>query len=260
MSQSSDDVVLLDESDQVLTVTLNRPDSLNALDHTLMAALSAAWAEARDPRIRAIVLTGAGRGFCSGADLRAPRAPGRTLGPRARLNPLVLGLASLGKPVIAAINGVAAGAGLGLACAADIRIASSEARFVPAFSAIGITPDAGASFFVPRLIGAARAFEWFVRSDPLDAKTALDIGLLSDVVAPDQLAEVAWERAHSLAKMPGEAVALTKLLVQQSHASTLAEQLELEAELQLQALEAPGREEARASVVAKIQHDKGSDR
>ncbi|WP_261566538.1 enoyl-CoA hydratase/isomerase family protein [Frankia gtarii] len=246
-------VLELDRSDGVLTVILNRPQRLNALDSALVEALAAAWSEAADPDIRAVIITGAGRGFCAGADLRADRPKTkRPTGLRVRFNPHVLALASLRKPVIAAVNGVAAGAGLALACAADIRIASTEARFVPAFASVGVTPDAGASYFVPRLVGASRAFEWFATGRHLDASAAQEWGLVSEIVEPSRLLPVARERALLLAAVPGEALALTKALLQRSLTATLPEQLESEVESQLAAIAAPGREEARAAVVSRI--------
>jgi 2-(1,2-epoxy-1,2-dihydrophenyl)acetyl-CoA isomerase len=262
MSGNGEPVLLTEESDAVLTVTLNRPERLNALDPELMLALTATWAHAADPGIRAVVITGSGRGFCSGVDLRTERSgEAKPTGIRTRLNPMVLGLAALAKPVIAAVNGVAAGAGLSLACAADVRLASTTARFVPAFAKVGLTPDAGASFFVPRLLGPARAFEWFAGGQSIDAETALGLGLVSQIVEPEELLTAAHTRALDYACAPGEALSLTKTLVQRSLTSTLAEQLELEAQMQLQALAAPGRDEARASVVARIHngnpHDHG---
>jgi 2-(1,2-epoxy-1,2-dihydrophenyl)acetyl-CoA isomerase len=253
MSGDGEPVLLTEESEAVLTVTLNRPDRLNALDPALMLALTTAWAHAADPGIRAVVVTGSGRGFCSGVDLRAERSRDPTpTGIRTRLNPLVLGLASLAKPVIAAVNGVAAGAGLSLACAADVRVASTAARFVPAFAKVGLTPDAGATYFVPRLLGPARAFEWFAGGESLDAAGALQLGLVSEIVEPEALLTAAHTRALGYASVAGEALSLTKQLMQRAMTSTLAEQLELEAQMQLRALAAPGRDEARAAVVERI--------
>lgn len=245
--------VLVEVAEAIMTVTLNRPDRLNALDHSTLNALMKAWDDARAPEVRAVVITGAGRGFCSGVDVRGelPR-PGDASGMRARINPHVLGLASLAKPVLAAVNGVAAGAGLALASAADIRIASSQARFVPGYSRIGVIPDAGGTYFIPRLVGWSRAFDWLATSEEISATRALEWGLVSEVVEPDELLDRTRTKARQLAEMPGDAVGLMKGLLHSSWSSTLDEQLEREADTQPLALLAPGRAEARAAMVARL--------
>jgi 2-(1,2-epoxy-1,2-dihydrophenyl)acetyl-CoA isomerase len=249
--------VLVEVRDSIMTVTLNRPDRMNALDHALLTALGQTWEEARAPEVRVIVITGAGRGFCSGFDMKrgVPR-PGDSSGLRARINPHVLGLSALAKPVLAAVNGVAAGAGLALACAADIRIASSSARFLPAYSRIGVIPDGGGTYFIPRIVGWGRAFDWLATSEEISAHTALGWGLVNEVVEPDALLARAHEKARQLADMPGYGVGLMKSLLRQSWSSTLSEQLEREAEAQPQALLAPGRAEARAAMVARLAAEK----
>lgn len=258
---SDDQVAQVEVADGVMTVTLDRPERLNALDHTLLRALTNAWDAARAPEVRAVVITGAGRGFCSGFDMRREKPrPGDASGIRASINPHVLGLASLVKPVIAAVNGVAAGAGLALASAADLRIASSEARFIPGYSRIGVIPDAGGTWFIPRLIGWGRAFEWLVTSEEISPATALEWGFVTEVVAPDALLDRAMAWARRLAEMPGDAVGLTKALLHQSVSSTLSQQLEREADAQPLALLAPGRAAARAAMVARLdQPPSGSD-
>ena len=158
------DEVLTSRDGAVLTITLNRPDVYNAINRAMHEGLAAALAEAADPEIRAVVLTGAGRGFCSGQDLREFQSlPG---GVREALeqtyHPNIRAIRALEKPVIAAINGPVAGAGLSLACACDVRIGSSDASFVPGFIGIGLVPDAGGTWFIHRLLGFARAFEWMV--------------------------------------------------------------------------------------------------
>src|SRR3954464_9550120 len=148
--------------DAVLTITLNRPDVLNAFNAELHKALAAALKEARAPEVRAVVLTGAGRGFCVGQDLTEFREAPGDIGDRLRGNyhPNILAIRALEKPVIAAVNGAAAGAGLSFVCACDLRIAADAASFVPAFINIGLVPDSGCSYFVTRILGPARAFEW----------------------------------------------------------------------------------------------------
>jgi 2-(1,2-epoxy-1,2-dihydrophenyl)acetyl-CoA isomerase len=242
-------VLLAERHDAVLVVTLNRPDRLNALDAELVDALAATWDEARDPAVRAVVITGAGRGFCAGADLRRPLdAPVRPGGVRGSYNPVMLALSALEKPVIAAVNGPAAGAGLALALAADVRVASPAARFVPAFARIGVVPDNGGSWFAVRALGYSAAFEWLSSGREMSAAEALQRGLVSEVVPPQDLLGAALARARSLAAMPGRAVGLTKLLLNAALTNTLAEQLEAEAEFQGLAVADPGRDAARARV------------
>jgi 2-(1,2-epoxy-1,2-dihydrophenyl)acetyl-CoA isomerase len=207
-------VLLTERHDDVLVATLNRPDRLNALNPDLVDALAAAWDTARDPGVRAVVVTGAGRGFCAGADLGhdsvgRPR-PG---GLRGSYNPVMLAMTALEKPVLAAVNGPAAGAGLALALAADIRVASTAARFVPAFGRIGVVPDNGGSWFAVRALGYSAAFEWFASGRDIPAAEALQRGLVSEVVESDDLLEATVARARALAAMPGRAVGLTKLLL-----------------------------------------------
>lgn len=246
--------VLQQRHGAVLLVTLNRPDSLNAFNDELHRALSHAWHEASDPQIRAVVLTGAGRGFCAGADLHAPPAQD-TIGYstlRHTFNAHTLAMAALDKPVIAAVNGAAAGAGLSLACAADIRLAASTAKFVPAFVDIGLVPDTGGSWFIPRLLGHSRAFAWLASNRRLDAQEAHEWGLVSEVLAPDELLDHALAMAEQLACKPGSAVGLTKRLLATAARNSLAEQLEAETALQDQAVRDPERARARAAMLEKL--------
>jgi 2-(1,2-epoxy-1,2-dihydrophenyl)acetyl-CoA isomerase len=218
----------------VLTITLNRPDVLNAFNADLHHALAAALKEARSDEVRAVVITGAGRGFCVGQDLTEFREAAGDIGERLRANYHlnILALRALEKPVLASVNGPAAGAGLSLACACDLRIAGESATFVPAFISIGLVPDSGSTYFVRRLLGTARAFEWMTSGRRLSAAEALEWGLVSEVVADDRLTERAAERAEELASLPTRGVALTKRLFDHAESSTLEEQLELEAQLQ----------------------------
>ena len=218
----------------VLTITLNRPDVLNAFNAAMHQALSAALKEAEADEVRAVVITGAGRGFCVGQDLTEFREAPGDIGERLRGNyhPNILALRRLEKPVLAAVNGPAAGAGLSFACACDLRLAAASATFVPAFINIGLVPDSGGTYFVRRLLGTARAFEWMTSGRRLSAAEALDWGLVSEVVADEKLAERAAERAAELAAMPTRGVGLTKRLFDNAENATLEEQLELEAQLQ----------------------------
>ena len=218
----------------VLTITLNRPDVLNAFNAAMHQALSAALNEAKADDVRAVVITGAGRGFCVGQDLTEFREAPGDIGERLRGNyhPNILALRRLEKPVLAAVNGPAAGAGLSFACACDLRLAAVSATFVPAFINIGLVPDSGGTYFVRRLLGTARAFDWMTSGRRLSAAEALDWGLVSEVVPDEKLAERAAERAAELAAMPTRGVGLTKRLFDHAENATLEEQLELEAQLQ----------------------------
>jgi 2-(1,2-epoxy-1,2-dihydrophenyl)acetyl-CoA isomerase len=226
--------VLTEREGAVLTVTLNRPDKLNAFNAAMHAALADALKDARDPEVRALVLTGAGRGFCVGQDLTEFREEAGDIGGRLRgsYHPNVLAIRALEKPVIAAVNGAAAGAGLSFACACDLRIASDAASFVPAFINIGLVPDSGGTFFVTRLVGYARAFEWLTSGRKLTAAEAHAWGLVSEVVEADRLAERTAEVARALAAMPTRGIGMTKRLLDRAAGATLAEQLEWEAALQ----------------------------
>jgi 2-(1,2-epoxy-1,2-dihydrophenyl)acetyl-CoA isomerase len=212
--------VLSEREGAVLTITLNRPDVFNAFNAALHAALGEALDAAASTEVRAVVITGAGRGFCAGQDLKEfQEAPGSI---RDRLE----------KPVIAAVNGPCAGAGLSLAAACDIRIAADAATFVPGFIGIGLVPDSGGSWFLHRLLGFARAFEWMTSNRRLTAAEAAEWGLVSEVVELDALPARAAELAGFYAGLPTRAIGLTKRLFEHAHDASLEEQLSLEAELQ----------------------------
>lgn len=228
------DEVLTTRAGSVLTITLNRPDVYNAFNRALHDALRGALVEAADPEVRAVVITGAGRGFCSGQDLKEfSELPG---GVRQALeetyHPNIRAIRALEKPVIAAINGATAGAGLSLAFACDLRIASAEASFVPGFIGIGLVPDAGSSWFIHRLLGYAGAFEWMVSNRRLSADEALIRGLVSEVVPHERFEKRKEELAEWYAALPTRAVAMTKQLFEHASTATLAQQLSLEAHLQ----------------------------
>ena len=228
------DEVLTSREGAVLTITLNRPDVYNAINRAMHEGLAAALADAADPAIRAVVLTGAGRGFCAGQDLREfQELPGGVREAlEATYHPNVRAIRALEKPVLAAINGACAGAGLSLACACDVRVASSDATFVPGFIGIGLVPDAGGTWFIHRLLGFARAFEWMVSNRRLSAAEALDWGLVSEEIPAAEFAGRVSERAGWCATLPTRGVAMTKQLFEHAHDASLEEQLELEAELQ----------------------------
>jgi 2-(1,2-epoxy-1,2-dihydrophenyl)acetyl-CoA isomerase len=220
----------------VATLTLDRPEALNALTVPVKVALREALESiAVDRDVRAVILTGAGRAFCAGQDLAErdePDAAPLAVEVRERYNPIIRALRSMGQPVIAAVNGVAAGAGASLAFACDLRIASEEARFVLAFGRIGLVPDSGATWFLPRLVGPAKAAELALIGDPVDAAEALRLGLVSRVVPSDQLMDEARALAERLAAGAPLALALTKGALQRSMTIDLDEALEGEAKLQ----------------------------
>jgi len=220
--------------DAVLTITLNRPDVLNAFNGAMHKALGAALKEARDEEVRAVVITGAGRGFCSGQDLKEFQEMPESI--RERLeqtyHPNIRLIRGLEKPVIAAVNGPCAGAGLSLACACDVRIASDAANFVPGFIGIGLIPDSGGSYFLARLLGPSRAFSWMTSNRRLTAVEALAWGLVDHVVPADELPAQAAELAAAYAAAPTRGIAMTKQLFDHAQNATLDEQLALEGELQ----------------------------
>jgi 2-(1,2-epoxy-1,2-dihydrophenyl)acetyl-CoA isomerase len=218
----------------VLTITLNRPDVLNAFNTDMHRALAAALKEARDAEVRAVVITGAGRGFCVGQDLTEFREAPGDIGSRLRHNyhPNIRAIRALEKPVIAAVNGAAAGAGMSFACACDLRIAADSASFIPAFINIGLIPDSGGSYFVTRILGPARAFEWLTSGKKLTAAEAHAWGLVSEVVETAALAARAAELAAHLADMPTRGIGMTKRLLDHAHNASLEAQLEREAQLQ----------------------------
>jgi 2-(1,2-epoxy-1,2-dihydrophenyl)acetyl-CoA isomerase len=226
--------VLTAREGAVLTVTLNRPDVFNAFNRALHVALRAALEEAADPAVRAVVITGAGRGFCAGQDLREFAALEGSLRDALEetYHPNIRLIRRLAKPVIAAVNGPAAGAGLSLASACDLRVASSAAAFVPGFVGIGLVPDSGGTWFLHRLLGFARAFEWMSSNRRLDAEEALAWGLVSEVIPAESFDVRVAELAATWAALPTLAVGMTKQLFERAYTASLEEQLALEAELQ----------------------------
>ena len=236
----------------VQTITLNRPEVLNAFNRALHKALRDALKEARDPEVRAVVLTGAGRGFSAGQDLKEFGEAG-DVGDALRdtYHPNVLAIRALEKPVIAAVNGVCGGAGLSLACVCDFRIAADDASFVPGFIGIGLVPDAGGTYFLHRLLGASRAFEWMSSNRRLSAAEAQAWGLVSEVVEADALQARAAELAASYAALPTRGIGMTKRLFDHAAGATLEEQLELEAQLQAAATQTDDFREGVAAFLEK---------
>jgi 2-(1,2-epoxy-1,2-dihydrophenyl)acetyl-CoA isomerase len=229
----------LDIADAVATITLDRPDALNALTVPLKHELLAAFEQvAADDAGRAVVLTGAGRAFCAGQDLRErlePDAAPLQDEIRLRYNPLIRAMVGLDKPLIGAINGVAAGAGASLALACDLRIVAEGASFLLAFGRVGLVPDSGATWLLPRLVGGAKAAELALTGAALTAADAERLGLVLRVVPGEELAAAAQALAAQLAAGAPVALALTKRALAATWDATLAEQLETEADLQGQA-------------------------
>jgi 2-(1,2-epoxy-1,2-dihydrophenyl)acetyl-CoA isomerase len=228
------DEVLTRRDGAVLTITFNRPEVYNAFNRELHSALREALTEAADPAIRCVVVTGAGKGFCAGQDLKEFGEVSGSIGDalEASYHPNVRLVRSLAKPVIAAVNGAAAGAGLSFACACDVRLASSTATFVPGFVGIGLVPDAGGTWFIHRLLGFARAFEWMSTNRRLSADEALDWGLVSEVIDGDAFEARVAEVAAEWAARPTLAIGRTKQLFEHAFAAELDAQLALEARLQ----------------------------
>ncbi|MHB8647872.1 MAG: enoyl-CoA hydratase-related protein [Thermomicrobiales bacterium] len=233
------ETLLSETVDGVLTLTLNRPDVLNAVTDTMLKELQDALRGAeRDTAVRCIVLTGAGRGFCAGQDLNAPSeamdGPRPSVGEHLRhgYNPLVRRIRAIEKPVIAAVNGVAAGAGANLALACDIRIASETASFVQAFVKIGLVPDSGGMLFLPLLVGYAKAAELAFTGDRIGAEECLRLGLVNQVVPTAALMETTHALATRLAALPTRAIGLTKRAFNRAMMPHLDEILDYEADMQ----------------------------
>ena len=232
------DAILYSVADGVATVVINRPDAMNAANEAVREGLAAAFTTAaEDPDVRAVLLTGEGRAFCVGQDLKEllplyeaddPDLGGIVAG----FNEVCTALVNLPKPTVAAVNGPAAGAGASLAFACDFRVASEAASFAMAFSKIGLVPDTGSSWTLPRLVGGAKALEMLMLSEPVRAADALSMGLVTRVVAAESLLSEAGDFARTLAAGPTVAYGYIKRLVAASFASTLEEALALEAELQ----------------------------
>lgn len=245
----------------VLTVTLNRPDALNALTVELLGALEAALEEAsQNDEVRCVVLTGADRAFCAGQDLKSIYPGGaedaRTFSFEQHLqhyNPVLKGLAGLDKPVVAGVNGVAAGAGFSLALACDMRLASERASFVTAFSKIGLVPDSGMSYTLPRLVGHAKALELMMLSPKLASDEALRLGLVNRVVSDETFARDLSELASALAQGPTRAYGLMKRALAKSAVSSFEEILAYEASLQDVAGKSQDHEEGIAAFLEKRQ-------
>jgi 2-(1,2-epoxy-1,2-dihydrophenyl)acetyl-CoA isomerase len=232
--------IILTLTQQAAWLTLNRPEKLNALAGTMREEILAALVEAgKNEQVRAIVITGTGKGFCAGGDLNymaSLRETNNLAGLRTLLESgkqIVTQIRAIEKPVIAMINGAAAGAGLNLALACDIRIAAETAKFSQAFTKVGLHPDWGGTFFLPRLIGSAAACEMIFTGDVIDAQTALQLGLVNQVVAQEELANATQTLVEKLVARPPRAIALAKRAIYQGMEQSLVNALDYETQAQL---------------------------
>ena len=253
---SAYETVLYTVQDSVATITLNRPESFNAANEQLTTDLQNALADATNSAdVRCVVLTGAGKAFCSGQDLKdAPTGDGkRSLRDslERRYNPIIRAMQTMPKPIIAAINGVAAGAGLSLALAADVRIMSSNARLVEAFIGIALIPDSGATWYYTRMLGYAKAFEFATLNKPITAEEALQLGLVNSVAHPKAFGAAVQKLAVKYASGPTQTYGFVKSLLQKGMGSSLEEMLELEKEYQQRAGESADYREGVAAFVEK---------
>jgi 2-(1,2-epoxy-1,2-dihydrophenyl)acetyl-CoA isomerase len=244
--------VLTSHTGGVLTLRLNRPERRNALTAPLLAELARALDHAAaEPAVRAVVLTGEGKSFCAGQDLAALGGAARADDVRMMIRdsyaPVILKLCTLPKPVIAAVNGAAAGAGASLALACDLRVLAEDASLVQAFINIGLVPDAGSTWLLTRLVGYSRAFELAISGARIPAQRGLELALANRVVPPGELLETAQGWAAELAQGPTLAIGLTKQLFQPAAQHSLAEMLALEAEQQAIAIQSADHREGVAA-------------
>lgn len=233
-------ILLTEKKNGVGIITLNRPDKLNSFNDELTFQLQDALKEMeKDKEVKAIIITGAGRGFCAGQDLQS-RSIAQEVGQRPslgdsirrRYNPIVTKLRRMEKPIIAAVNGVAAGAGASVALACDFRIITEKTSFIQSFTKVGLVPDSGATFILPRLVGVTKAFELMLSAEKLTAEEAMKLGIVNKIVSDENLMKEATELAEKLAAGPTKAFALTKRAVNRAVFHDLEEGLEYEASLQ----------------------------
>lgn len=229
--------ILYERNNWVALITLNRPERRNAITNAMLSELMQAFKNAQeDAAVRAILLTGAGKGFCAGQDLQdLPRDMGDNYiyeHLATRYNPLIALIRGIEKPIIAAINGIAAGAGASLALACDLRIMADDASLLQAFSNIGLIPDSGSTWFLVRQVGYSRAFELTIEGERIPASRCLELGLTNRVVAAESLLNEARSWAEKLARRATYAIGLTKRAMNKAMTSTLMDAMETEAQLQ----------------------------
>ncbi len=224
---------------KIATLTLNRPEVFNSFNREMALLLQNELdACEKNPKVRAIVITGSGRAFCAGQDLKEVTSPELNPGFKKILeehyNPIIVRIRNIEKPIIGAINGVAAGAGANIALACDVVIASENASFIQAFSKIGLVPDSGGTFFLPRLIGFQKASALMMLGDKVSAEEAEKLGMVYKVVPPESFMEEINNIASIMANMPTKALGLTKRLLNNSMQNNLEQQLNLESKLQIE--------------------------
>lgn len=231
--------ILFEIQDGIALITLNRPDKLNSFNREMALLLQEKLDECSGSKeVRCIYLTGAGKGFCAGQDLAEvvdPNGPGMQKILSEHYNPIIQRLRNIPKPVIAAVNGVAAGAGANIALACDIVVATRSASFLQAFSKIGLVPDSGGTYHLPRLIGFQKASAWMMLGDKISAEEALQSGMIYKLFADETFTEESKKIAATLAAMPTRALAYIKHLLNRSSLNSLEEQLQLEDEYQQKA-------------------------
>jgi 2-(1,2-epoxy-1,2-dihydrophenyl)acetyl-CoA isomerase len=227
--------ILFTVENNIGSITLNRPDKLNSFNREMALQLQQCLDECAREEVRAVYITGAGKGFSAGQDLAEvvdPEGPGMQRILSEQYNPVILRIAQLKKPVVAAVNGVAAGAGANIALCCDIVVAAASASFIQAFSKIGLIPDSGGTFFLPRLIGWQKASAIMMLGDKISASEAERLGMIYKVFSDDEFKEASLNIAKVLAAMPTKGLAFTKQALQQSFTNTLEAQLETEDRLQ----------------------------
>ena len=232
--------VLLKIENNIAFINLNRPEVFNSFNREMALSLQSILDNcANDANVRAIVITGNGKAFCAGQDLKEVTTPELNPGFRKILeehyNPLIQKIRTIEKPIIAAVNGVAAGAGANIALACDIVVAAENASFIQAFSKIGLIPDSAGTFFLPRLIGFQKASAIMMLGDKISALEAFNMGMIYKIIAPGIFEEEVRNLAITLAQMPTKALGLTKRLLNQSMTNNLEQQLALESDLQIEA-------------------------
>jgi 2-(1,2-epoxy-1,2-dihydrophenyl)acetyl-CoA isomerase len=232
--------ILLKIENKIAFITLNRPEVFNSFNREMALSLQQVLENCKDDtNVRAIVITGNGKAFCAGQDLKEVTDPDLNPGFRKILeehyNPIIQKIRTIEKPIIAAVNGVAAGAGANIALACDIVLASENASFIQAFSKIGLIPDSAGTFFLPRLIGFQKASALMMLGDKVSAVEAEKLGMIFKVFAPENFLEEVNKLAETLAEMPTKAIGLTKRLLNQSMTNNLDQQLALESDLQIEA-------------------------
>jgi 2-(1,2-epoxy-1,2-dihydrophenyl)acetyl-CoA isomerase len=246
--------ILFEVKDGIALITLNRPDKLNSFNREMALLLQEKLDACKDDAIRCVYITGAGKAFSAGQDLAEvvdPNGPGMQRILAEHYNPVIIRIRELEKPVVAAVNGVAAGAGANIALCCDIVLATQSASFIQAFSKIGLIPDSGGTFFLPKLIGWQRASAIMMLGDKVDAQKAEQWGMIYRSIADEQFLTETWQLAQTLAGMPTRGLAFTKRALQWAFTHTMYEQLQNEDKLQQRAAQTDDFKEGVAAFLEK---------